>query len=424
MVTVETGAVVVESPDRRGTTEHRRIEVPVLDGFRGMATLGVVVYHCFLGAALPYLGGDTVTSLVAAGYLGVDFFFVISGFLLFLPTVLNDGRFGDRRQYARRRIARIVPAYYVFLALVIVLRPWLMPGEVPTPFGSGREFLGLLAHLTFLQTTLGWIVGPPGYGLLTVAWTLTIEVAFYLLLPFVAARYNRHPLIGLVIALAVSLAWRAFATNVEVTLGWLGAGEWRPRRVAVVELVMLTQLPNYLAHFAAGMTAAWAFVRFGAAAGPAVTRRWALGCQIVAGAVLLRWVIGEGSRSLLPLESRGFLDPWTRTTPIAFAFAVLLLATALGPWWAQAPFSNRLSRGLGQVSYGVYLSHLAVVGFALTTLAYKPDATVAAFARMATLVLPVALVLGWLSWRLVERPARQWARRGGSSRPAVGSGAG
>ncbi len=388
-----------------------RVRVPVLDGFRGLATAAVVLYHCFLGAGLPTLQEGAIRALLAVGYIGVDFFFVISGFVLFLPTAVRGGDFGSRREYARRRIARIVPAYLLFLGLVIALHPLLIPGPGPRPFESVRSLLALLSHMTFLQHSLGWIVGPPGYDLLTVAWTLAVEVSFYVLLPLVAVRYHRHPLVGFGIALVLSLVWRALVTDVPGSLGWLGAGDWSPGRVATVEVALLTQLPNYLAHFAAGMTAAWAFVRLGAGSGAVAIRRWAPAVQVTAGAVLLWWMVAEGTRSLRPLgSSHGLYDPWTRTTPLAILFAVLVLATALGPRWARWPFENPLARGLGAVSYGVYLSHLALVGFALTTLAYFPSATVGAYLKMVAFVVPVTLTIGTLSWLVVERPARLWAR--------------
>ncbi len=71
-----------------------RLSLPALDGFRALAAVTVVLYHCFLGAGSPRLDEGSLRAVLAAGYMGVDFFFAISGFLLFLPAVLNGGDLG------------------------------------------------------------------------------------------------------------------------------------------------------------------------------------------------------------------------------------------------------------------------------------------------------------------------------------------
>ena len=84
--------------------------VPPLDGLRGLASLLVAIFHCWVFTDAR-LGDGDLRALVAAFGRGVDFFFVISGFVLFLPVVLREGSFGDVRAYFVRRVARIVPVY-------------------------------------------------------------------------------------------------------------------------------------------------------------------------------------------------------------------------------------------------------------------------------------------------------------------------
>ena len=100
-----------------------------------------------------------------------------------------------------------------------------------------------------------------------------------------------------------------------------------------------------------------------------------------------------------------------QTLPAALAFAVLVLATVMAPKRAQVPVTNPASRWLGDVSYGVYLWHLMVIGFALTSLHFAPDATTWAFLRMLGFTLTVSLLIAWASLAWVERPAIRWARR-------------
>ncbi len=220
----------------------------------------VLLYHSLYISGLAAQGDGIMRAIVASGFLGVDFFFVISGFVLFLPTVAKAGEFGDLRGYAIRRAARILPPYYLFLVVVVVFHSLLTAAPVALPFRSFDGTLSFFLHLVFLQHNVGQWVGPEGFGVITVVWTLTLEVLFYVSLPLVAARYYRRPFVGLAVAIAISLLWRLGATHIDVSLAWMGSAGWSAQKIYTTQIVLVTQFPNYLGHFAAGMTAAWLFV--------------------------------------------------------------------------------------------------------------------------------------------------------------------
>jgi peptidoglycan/LPS O-acetylase OafA/YrhL len=219
------------------------------------------------------------------------------------------------------------------------------------------------------------------------------------LLPFVASWYYRHPLRGFMLALLLSMSWKFAVLE-------LGAGG--PEVITGVRLVLITQLPTYLGHFAAGMTAAWLFVKLRNAFDERHLSLAVVPVQVGAVVAILAGMRLEGTRDLA--RRAGVYDHWTRPTYIALVFAVLLLATALAPARLQAPFSNRFVRWLGDISYGVYLWHLLFIGFAIETLNWIPDQSAWGFARLLMFVLPGSLLAGWLSLRLVERPVIVWAR--------------
>lgn len=89
--------------------------VPILDSFRGVAEVGILLYHCWLLSGEPALGGGPVRDVLSAGWLAVTLFFVLSGFVLFLPVARRGGVFGPVAPYARRRLARVAPAYHAVL---------------------------------------------------------------------------------------------------------------------------------------------------------------------------------------------------------------------------------------------------------------------------------------------------------------------
>lgn len=390
-----------------------RLRVPALDGFRGYAAIAVMLFHVMYGAGRPRLDEGIVRSVFVSGYMGVDFFFVISGFLLFLPAVTNGGSLGDMRSYALRRAARILPGYYLILVAVVVLHPLITAVPAELPHTSWGGMMSFLLHLTFLEHTVGLLLGmPEGFAIHGAVWTLTLEALFYVILPLVAGWFLRRPFRGLAIALVVSAVWKFLAVNVPFSLGGLAGGDRDSLRVMLV-----TQLPTYAAHFAAGMFAAWLFVQLRRHRTPQMGRVAVVG-QVLAVVFIVARMRWMGIRDLervgglyTDAAGRWYYDHWTQTTLVALAFASLVLATALAPRWAQWPFTNRVARLLGDASYGIYLWHILIIGFALKTLDFTPDASTAAFVRMLAVTLPASVLAGWLSFVLLERPIIRWAHR-------------
>ena len=112
---------------------------------------------------------------------------------------------------------------------------------------------------------------------------------------------------------------------------------------------------------------------------------------------------------------------------IPLAFGALALAATLCPPRAQWPVTNRAARFAGKVSYGTYLFHFMVIGFALNTLGFARDGSNTSFYAMVAFVLPTSLALGWLSYVGIEQPARRFVRtrlaRRRTAQPAVALGA-
>lgn len=388
------------APTSHRATTRTTLVVPALDGLRGLAALSVLLYHVLMGAGRPLLDEGPLRSVLMSGYMGVDFFFVISGFVLFLPAVVRDGQFGNVRAYGIRRAARIIPAYWVVMVVVVAGHGLLTTLPADLPWESARGLLSGVLHLTFLQHTVGLALDiPEGFFVHGAVWTLSLEAMFYLLLPLVAARYHRHPFLGFLLALTVSMVWKQFVTS---------PGTVDPGSFSVTRVILITQLPTFLAHFAAGMTGAFVFVRVRGMVSRPAHRAAAAGVAAVALTVMLLGMRAEGIRDLTAVNN--LYAHFTRPLYIALAFAVLLPAIALAPAWAQFPLTNRVSRRLGDMSYGVYLWHLLFIGFALATLGFLPDASTWAFVRMLAFTLPLSLAAAWLSMKLVEQPAIRWAR--------------
>ncbi len=159
-------------PDKPRLPSH----LQALDGLRGVACLAVVAHHCYYSAG-RYTWPFGLPKLFSYGYLGVEIFFVLSGFCLSYPLLKHPDRPDDWARYARHRVRRIFPpywaAYLLFFALGLLIHwqqiePLVQARLLPVP--SFRQFL-----YTFPLIAV-WF--NPAF------WTLLVEVRWYAALPF------------------------------------------------------------------------------------------------------------------------------------------------------------------------------------------------------------------------------------------------
>ena len=170
---------------------HRR--VPELDGLRGLAVLGVIAFH-YLGPFLPSSGWRQVIALPARmGWLGVDLFFVLSGYLIASILIANRESPALFRTFYVRRCCRILPLY---LPVIVVLYGFhQLFQRPPGPF--------LHHYLTFTQNFWMATAGSLGLGWLSVTWSVAVEEQFYLLLPALVRFNSAKAFLGIVIGCIV-----------------------------------------------------------------------------------------------------------------------------------------------------------------------------------------------------------------------------
>jgi peptidoglycan/LPS O-acetylase OafA/YrhL len=309
--------------------------------------------------------------------LGVPFFFVLSGFLIWRPwaqAALSGRDLPALASFVSRRAARILPAYWMTLAAAAMVLAGSGHPRALDSIGQG------VALLTMSQTYFEFAYGalnPP-------AWTLVVESAFYALVPlagWLAVRHGRTlrahvTLLGALVA--VEVAWCA----------WAELAGWPGRTFAM--------LPAHTGEFAFGMMAA-AWTVAARPSGRALARA---GLGLVA--VAVAWHLSP------------YQQPWevAQDLPAAAGFALLIAALTLGAGW-QRPLSTGPLHWLGERSYGIYLWHFVVL-FAWQRAGMWPSAAAASFSDTLLamgLVAPVAIALAAATYRWVELPAVGWARR-------------
>jgi len=366
---------------------------PLMDALRALAALAVLVSHVAFVTGVDR--GSWWGSLLANGSQGVTVFFVLSGFLLYRPLVrarVDGDAPPGWATFARRRLLRIVPAYWLALT-VLAIEPGL-PGVFTDDWWRYYLFLQVYDH----NTAIGGLV---------VAWSLCVEITFYLVLPFYALGVNRL-LRGMDAARRVpaELLLLGGLAVVSLVVRWVDFAEGPSQ--------LQQTLVCYLLWFSLGMALAVLSV--------AVERRGAAGEPRVLGIVRAHpgwcWAGALATYAVLcaylgaPTAQGPNVDQTVLGVQVLGGLAALLLvvpAVFVGvPGIPGRVLSWRPLVLLGIVSYGVYLWHTQVS----TELGMHG---VDGFAgRLAGTVALTAAVAA-LSYVLVERPLLRF-KSGGRAR--------
>ena len=355
-----------------------RPEIPALTSLRFFAALWVVLFHVremglWHGGIAPYL------ATIQLGYLGVSFFFVLSGFIL---VYVYSGRDTPKGRFWQARFARIYPAYLFSLLLTAPSIPQMIP-FLRMMHGSPAVAIPsfpLLLEAWFPRDVFFWNV---------VAWSLSVEAFFYFVFPFVlrsledlsTARLELWLGGSWLASLALTGAYVllrpdgvAHTSSADNTLLWL----------AVVKFNPLIRLPEFLLGMGTG--ALFLRRRPTAASGP-----------VFAGLALLVLAIAAQRWLPYPMLHSGLLAP---------AFALLIYGFASEPAWTR-PLAAKPLILLGEASYSLYLLHtfplaLMVYVFHLGDAPHAP--AIVALAVGSTLLLSIGVYLG------IENPLRKRLR--------------
>ena len=354
--------------------------IPGLDGIRALAIIAVLVFH-FTPTVLP------------GGYLGVDIFFVLSGFLittLLLREVDAKGRI-DLLGFWRRRARRLLPAL-VLVVLVSVTVARLIGGDLLV--GIGRQTLGALTFTTnWLEISAGASYFASTSPILFVNfWSLAVEEQFYLLWPLslvlvlALGRTTRARVIGVgAIALASTVAMAVLHTPGEdATRVYYGTD---------------THLMGLMV--GAAFALAWADPRSRAGLRSPVWRRfrWVAVLASFAGlAALMRWMDHSSA-----LTFRGGI--------LLASLATLVLIAALleSPSLWRRLMDLPVLRWIGERSYGIYLWHWPVLIIMGTLVPFAPGTGHGAV--VLGTALGITLGLATLSYRYLEMPVRRLGLR-------------
>jgi peptidoglycan/LPS O-acetylase OafA/YrhL len=388
---------------------------PLFDSLRGIAALSVLLVHTatFSGA----LSSSSFKRLLAHLDIGVTLFFVISGFLLYRPFVATRVLGAPAvalRDYGRRRFLRIAPGYWLALTALAIF-----PGIAGVFTGNWWVYYGLLSNYPVYSLSKDCAAEISRCGI-SPAWSLGIEVSFYVVLPF-------------------------FALSVAALTRRLSGARWLGAELAILAIIGAISVPLVVRMDTQSARLLW---------DSPLGHGWWFGLGMALAAVSVR-VQQTGTRpSVLHLSRNRSLIPWCLAAVLyvvsclvldpvpgfrashfqdgmeylAFGViaALLLLPAVFDHESGGLPrkvLANRVLGRLGLISYGVFLWHWPVA-YAL----YKGGAArwwpEMAFPLFTATTLAIAVVCASVSYYAVERPLMRFKSRRTSVRaaePAVAS---
>jgi peptidoglycan/LPS O-acetylase OafA/YrhL len=340
-------------------TTKPRPRLAALDGLRLLAAVAVMAYHYagvgtdFWGA-VPSIQFPTLNIVGRYGYLGVNLFFVISGFVILMTAY-------DRKieSFTASRVARLFPAYWVAVLLTVILQFYWHEGRHASPVQA-------LVNLTMTQEAYD-IVNVQG-----AFWTLWIELKFYLLIGvFILVGMTRRRV------LAFAVLWPLLGQIATATHSGF--------------LISLL-IPTYAPYFAAGILM---FLLF--------RERHDVATWL---ALLLSWILCVRQGTAYAHRASELTHATVEPAVVTAIVTLSLLAVLVCSTGAVAQIRWRWLTVGGALTYPLYLVHGQLGFFVIDTLHEDLSPYVVLLIAAAA-----SMVLAYLIHRLVERPTAPWLRR-------------
>lgn len=350
-----------------------RSRLPEVDALRGIASLMVVWGHAWQWSGFP--AKERWYSTIHWATAGVELFFVLSGFLITGILLDHRGHRGYYRNFYMRRVLRILPLFYLVLAVNLVLLH-LSGGRL-----EAYEYLAFLFYASnLLMAWKGFDYSPP----LNVTWSLAIEEQFYLAWPAVVRRLGPARLswaIGGMLVVAALLRMTATGS------GW--PNRWNYN-------LTLTRLDGLML---GALIAVW--LR-GKRADEATVKRLAVG------ALALGALVFAADVTVLGHLLRWFGLDRSLESGICAAILLTVLAFHRSPL-VRRGLANPVLLFFGKISYGMYLYHLLVV--MAYTQGFTRELAGVPFLLQLALLLGGATAVAYLSWIFFEEPILRLKRR-------------
>jgi peptidoglycan/LPS O-acetylase OafA/YrhL len=420
-------------------TKQIKGNIHVLDGIRAIACLSVVMFHINLITTndiplwVPRATPSLISALAFSGDTGITLFFILSGFLLFLPyarvLLFDEERWPSMRQFYVRRILRILPVYYLSLILMVfIFHPQYLKID-----HLHQWLLFLTMFMDSSATTYKQINGP--------FWTLAVEWQFYLLLPWIALAMGwllKHSILKkrfltLVLCLGILALW-----GIGTRFLGIYVTNHPQANIILPHAIMRLILPfiygppipglhgKFLEDFAVGMFISSLFVM--AQRLPQEHRfhsimekisPWLFLSAVSLFIIMAMWKLNTGQPHVWGGIFDGLDGAYNVVGEFCFALSYGLFVTSIifGYAWLRRPFAWKPLRWIGVLSYSIYMWHLIILeNLTSKFIPHLPPMSNSIFYSVYWLGLFFIVVpLAFLFFTCIEKPG---IRLGKTFRPA------
>lgn len=359
----------------------------LLDGLRGVAALLVLFYHIFEG--LSFAAGGTPITVINHGYLAVDFFFILSGFVI---SYAYDDRWGKTMttgNFFKRRLIRLHPM--IIMGVILGTITFFLQGGVQwdgTKVATSAVMLAMLCAMFFIPAVPGVSYEVRGNGemfpLNGPCWSLFFEYIGNILYALFIHRLSTKALTVLVGLLGITLAW--FTTFNVSGYDMIGVG-WTLDTVNFFGGALRMLFP-----FSMGMLLARHFK-------PMNVRGAFWICSVI---LLLLFCVPYIVTENSPISLNGLFE----AICILFIFPILLWVGASGK--TTDNFSSRVCKFLGDISYPLYAVHYPIMYLFYAWLIDHKLYTITEAWPMALAVYLGNILLAYLCLKLYDEPVRKW----------------
>lgn len=353
---------------------------PDIDGLRALAIIPVILFHAGIAG-------------FSGGFVGVDIFFVISGFLIssIILRELKEGKF-SLIKFWERRVRRIMPVMFFISSVVVIAAYFIVLFPVDfVDFGQSLVAQSFFLANVFFMRKDSYFAGPSESMPLLHMWTLSVEEQFYVVLPLLLVAvwyFGRKFFSKAVIAALLVVALLSFSYNIYLVLG-------DPGGIFSVPFIgyIWGSANNLRAGFFFLPARAWEFLigALLAAFSFSVKQKWM--AEMFSGIGLLFIVY-----AIATFDSTTAFPGMAVLLPV-FGSALIILANTKQDTVVGSLLSFPVLVWVGLISYSLYLWHWPVIVFSKILFADSAQ-------NLMYLILPLVFMLSWFTYRFVETPFR------------------
>lgn len=338
---------------------------PEIDGLRGISVLLVIFYH------FEYKIFNKV--IFTGGYIGVDIFFIISGYLITL-IILNEKKYSDCfsfKKFYLRRARRILPAFFFFIISALLLGFFfLLPKSFIDLGNSGLSSLTFLSNFYYYLTQIQYYTAPTYLRPLLHTWSLSVEFQFYIFFPIIfiitVKVFNRFKIFVLLAGFLFSLLLSNYLVKTH-------------------NLINFYMLPPRIFEFLAGSIAAVILVDKSIKINQKI-----LNFLSVIGVILIFL--------MSVILNNKTLHPSIISLPLVVGIFFLIINTEKN--YINDLLSKKIINYLGKISFSLYLAHFLLIAFYMNAYDQYPDNIQKLY------ILILTLLVGHFSYLYIEQPFR------------------